>query len=749
MSNERVRRLAILTSGGDAPGMNAVVRAAVRTALERGAEIFAVAEGFQGLVDGGDRIRKMSWNSVGGILQKGGTSIGTARCQAFRTREGRLVAAKNLIAERIDGLIVVGGDGSLTGADTFRREWTGLVAELTAQGAVPADTAQRYPRLSIVGLVGSIDNDFAGTDMTIGTDTALHRITEAIDALASTAASHQRCFVVEVMGRDCGYLALMSGLATGAGWVLIPEAPPDVPDWEERMCEVIREGHKAGRRHSTVIVAEGARDRDGKPIEAEYVRKTLQEKLSLEVRTTVLGHVQRGGAPSAFDRIMGTLLGFAAVEELLDADPDSPPCVLGIHENRVHRTPLMECVEKTRSVGLAIREHDYERAMDIRGQSFRSAFRIHKTLVRALPHTPQAGQRRFKLAVIHAGAPAPGMNTAVRAAVRLGIDQGHSIFGIRNGFEGFVEGEVTPLDWMSVHGFVSAGGAELGTSRLVPSASQVDELAKVIEKNDIQGLLIIGGWAGYEAAYRMLQARPRLAALKLPIVCFPAAIDNNLPGTEYSIGADTALNSIVEAVDKIKQSAVAWRRCVVVEVMGRHCGYLAALSALASGAERVYTHEEGITMAKLEEDLRHLVAGFSEGKRLGLMIRNENANPVFTTSVLRSLFEEEGKGLFDAREAILGHLQQGGNPTPFDRIQATRMAARAIEYLVEEQAKEKPAASYIGHRGGRLQFFPLEKFPEEVDLEHRRPKNQWWLSVLPVLRILAQPGPTRQVPPGE
>jgi 6-phosphofructokinase 1 len=549
------------------------------------------------------------------------------------------------------------------------------------------------------------------------------------------------------MGRDCGYLALMSGLATGAGWVLIPEAPPDVPDWEERMCQVIRDGHAAGRRHSTVVISEGARDRNGKPIEAEYVRQLLQEKLGLEVRTTVLGHVQRGGSPSAFDRIMGTLLGSAAVDELLTADSDDPPSVLGMHENRVKRTPLMECVEKTRSVGLAIADHDYERAMDIRGKSFKNSFRIHRTLVRALPHPPQAGQKRFRLAVMHSGAPAPGMNTAVRAAVRLGVDKGHTLLGVRNGFDGFLAGEISVMDWMSVHGLVSAGGAELGTNRKVPTPSEIEELGKLVEKNEIQGLLIIGGWAGYEAAYRLWQSRARNASMRIPIVCLPAAIDNNLPGTEYSIGADTALNSIVEAVDKIKQSAVAWRRCFVVEVMGRYCGYLAALGGLASGAERVYTHEEGISMRMLEEDLEQLVTGFQQGKRLGLMIRNENANPVFSTDFLRALFEEEGKGLFDAREAILGHLQQGGNPTPFDRIQATRMAARCIDYLVEEQQKEKPGASYIGQRAGRLQFFPLEGFPEDVDLEFTRPKSQWWISILPVLRTLAQPGPTRMLSP--
>ena len=215
------------------------------------------------MVEGGDRIQPASWDSVGGILHQGGTAFGTARSERFRTREGRLQAAANLIAAGIDSLVVIGGDGSLTGADMLRQEWPSLVEELAASGRIDEGTAERHPALTIVGLVGSIDNDMAGTDMTIGADTALHRITEAVDAIASTAASHQRTFVVEVMGRHCGYLALMGAIATGASWVLIPESPPDVDDWEATMCARLKAGREAGRRDSIVIVAEGARDRHG------------------------------------------------------------------------------------------------------------------------------------------------------------------------------------------------------------------------------------------------------------------------------------------------------------------------------------------------------------------------------------------------------------------------------------------------------------------------------------------------------
>ncbi|WP_454294754.1 6-phosphofructokinase [Salana multivorans] len=193
-------RIGILTSGGDAQGMNAAVRAVVRTAISRGAEVFAIYEGYQGMIDGGDRIRRFSWEDVGSILNKGGTTIGTFRSMEFRERAGRLKAAKNLLLQGIDRIVVIGGDGSLSGLDLFKQEWSGLLEELVATGEINASIAADHPALMIAGLVGSIDNDLVGTDMTIGADSALHRIVNAIDDLASTAASHQRSFVVEVMG---------------------------------------------------------------------------------------------------------------------------------------------------------------------------------------------------------------------------------------------------------------------------------------------------------------------------------------------------------------------------------------------------------------------------------------------------------------------------------------------------------------------------------------------------------------------
>ncbi|MDZ7592493.1 MAG: 6-phosphofructokinase [Rubrivivax sp.] len=731
-----VKRIGVLTSGGDAPGMNAAVRAVVRTGLRRGAEVWAITEGYKGMVEGGNAIRLLSWDAVSGILHVGGTVIGTARCAEFRERSGRRQAAANLVAVGIDRLVVIGGDGSLTGASLFCEEWPDLLVEAVAAGMVTPEQAAAHPALHVVGLVGSIDNDMVGTDMTIGADTALHRITQALDDLASTAASHQRSFVVEVMGRHCGYLALRGAIAGGADWVFIPESPP--PDgWEDHMCEELRLGRLTGRRDSIVIVAEGAVDRHGKPITSAYVRQVLEDRLHEDTRVTVLGHVQRGGSPSAFDRCMSSLLGHAAVEALLAADAVSEPVLMGFRNNRVTRLPLMPAVEQTRAVTAALVACDFDRAIHLRSPSFQETRDSLATLMRARPRVDQASPRPLRIALMHAGGAAPGMNTAARAAVRTLLDRGHRPFGVRYGMEGFLEHDIVELDWRSVSGWGSRGGAELGTTRHDLAGKDLYAIARTIEQERFDGVLMIGGYAGYEEVHRMFMQRANFPAFKLPMVCLPCSINNNLPGSETSVGADSALNAIVQAVDKIKQSA-ADERCFVVEVMGRYCGYLALMGGLATGAEHVLLHEEGITLDDLRRQVDRMAAGFAKGKRLSLVLRSERANDVYTTGFITALFAEEGRGRFSVRQAILGHLQQGCDPSPFDRNLATRLVTRCVDRLIEQAGYAEPDASFIGVAEGHVQFTSFDHFTRLVDEVHQRPRQQWWLGLRDILDVLAR-----------
>ncbi len=727
-----------MTSGGDSQGMNASVRAVVKTALHKGVDVYAILNGYQGMVNGGDMIRKMDWESVGGILHKGGTVIGTARCAEFREREGRLKAAKNLIDNQIDNLVVIGGDGSLTGANFFKEEWTSILEELIERKWITKQQADKHPKLNIVGLVGSIDNDLSGTDMTIGADTALRRITDALDAISSTAASHQRTFVVEVMGRNCGYLALMAAIASGADYLLIPERPPESDDWAEDLCQTIQSHKQLGKRKSLIIVAEGAIDKNGKPIKSFEVVEVLKERINEEARLTILGHVQRGGAPTAFDRYMSTLLGYAAVEHLLNDVPDKESMIIGLQKNKVKAVPLMESIKQTKSIANFIADKDYDKAIELRGGSFRETLEAFKTLRQAMPKPVPEGHKQLNLLIMNASGLAPGMNTAVRTAVRLGLDRGHRILGVHNAVEGLINNEITEMSWTEVEEWTNQGGSMLGTNRKTLKKKDFYRVARNLEEHKIDGMLMIGGYLGYECFYSLIKKRSEFQAFDIPMVCLPASINNNLPGTDMSVGADSALNNIVDAVDKIKESAVANKRAFIVEVMGRYCGYLSTMSGLATGAERVYIHEEGVTLKDIMKDVKMFVDGFKAGKRLGLVLKSEYANKIYTTPIVAALYEEDGGDVFDVRQAILGHLQQGGNPSSYDRGIATRLAASSIDFLINAAENTKNDAVNIGMQGGDVIYTDLEDWPKLIDPEYNRPVNQWWLSLNPLIDLFGR-----------
>ena len=723
-------RIGVLTSGGDAQGMNAAVRAVVRSGIGAGADVYGIFEGWQGAVDGGDYIRPLGWDDVSGINTRGGTVIGTARCAAFRTLEGRRQAVLNLIANGIDRLVVIGGDGSLSGTDALRAEWPDHVAALLEADAITPEQADKHARLVIAGIVGSIDNDMVGTDMTIGTDSALHRITEAIDAIASTAASHQRSFVVEVMGRHCGYLALMSAIAGGADYVLIPEQPP-ADDWRQHMATVLRRARDAGRRTSIVVVAEGAADRQGNPISAEDVRHVLSDEMGEDARVTILGHVQRGGVPSAYDRWMASMVGHAAAQEVLRGDRE--PQVVGVRANRPHAMPLMDAVAATRNVATLIEQGRYDEAMAARGHSFVQMREAFRRLTEARPHVPaDADARPARIAVMHVGGLAPGMNPTAKAVVRLGVDRGHTMVGVHGGFPGLIEGSLRELGWGDVEGWSAAGGAQLGTRRTIPGEEDLYALARSIETHELDGIVIIGGFQAYRALTLIHAERKRFPALAIPMVVLPASIDNNLPGLQMAVGADTALNVAVQAVDRIKLSASATQRAFVVEVMGRRCGFLALTTGVAAGAERVYLQEDGLTIADLKEDVDAMVSAFAGGQDRWLAIRNEEASAFYTTDLLTRMFEAEGRGTFSVRGVVLGHVQQGGTPTPFDRINGVRLAAQVTDWMTEQVASGQAVHAFTTPDGMR----PVRDLDDLVDWKVRRPLEQWWMVLKPVLAAL-------------
>ncbi|XP_015229059.1 ATP-dependent 6-phosphofructokinase, platelet type isoform X5 [Cyprinodon tularosa] len=740
------KAIAVLTSGGDAQGMNAAVRAVVRMGLYVGAKVYFIKEGYQGMVDGGDNIREATWESVSSMLQVGGTVIGSARCKDFRSHEGRLKAAHNLVQRGITNLCVIGGDGSLTGANLFREEWSGLLTELVEQGLIEADAVQKYSALHIVGMVGSIDNDFCGTDMTIGTDSALHRIIEVVDAIMTTAQSHQRTFVLEVMGRHCGYLALVSALACGADWVLIPEMPPE-DGWEDKMCQKLSATRSRGTRLNIIIVAEGAIDRHGKPITSGFVKDLVVKNLGFDTRVTILGHVQRGGTPSAFDRILASRMGVEAVLALLETTANTPACVVSLCGNQSVRVPLMECVQTTQEVQKAMDQKRFEEAVKLRGRSFENNLRTYKLLAHRKPES-ELPVSNFNVAVLNVGAPAAGMNAAVRSAVRVGISEGHKMFAVSDGFEGFYKGQIKEIKWGDVGGWTGQGGSLLGTKRTLP-AKHVDKIAEQMRKHNINALLVIGGFEAIECLLQLYEARATFEEFCIPMCMLPATISNNVPGTDLTIGADTALNAIVETCDRIKQSASGTKRRVfIIETMGGYCGYLATVGGLAAGADAAYIYEEPFDIRDLQANVEHLTEKMKTSIQRGLVLRNENCNVNYTTDFIYQLYTEEGRGVFDCRKNVLGHMQQGGAPSPFDRNFGTKISAKAMQWLSQKLvetyrkgrvfANSEDSCCLLGMRARALVFQPVVRLKDETDFVHRIPKEQWWLKLRPLMKILAK-----------
>ena len=721
------KKIGVLTGGGDAQGMNAALRAVVRTALYAGAKPYAILEGFQGMINGGSDIKPFMWADASGILNRGGTVIGTYRSQEFRTHQGMLKAAKNLVNLGIDRLVVIGGDGSLTGLDDFSHQWGALVDELLTTGDITPAQHDAHPVLVFAGMVGSIDNDLVGTDMTIGVDSALHRIQDAIDAIASTAASHQRCFVVEVMGRDCGYLALSTAISGGCDYVLIPEMPPG-EGWEEAMCEQLRRSRKAGRKDSIVIVAEGATTQAGEEITAEHVRAAIEELLGEEARVTILGHVQRGGTPSAYDRWASTWLGYEAATYILNATGEEPGPVFGFHGEHVIQVPLKKAVSDTRSVPVLIREGHYDEALVLRGPEFGDLARIFHEL--SDPARTHAQDSDFRIGIVHAGALSPGMNTAAKTAVWLGISRGFSMVGIHDGFIGLAHGDTKRLTWKDVDGWSQEGGAVLGTRRHIPRVEELYAISRSLESARIDGLLVIGGWNAYETVQLMNDERSRYPGLQIPIICVPAAIDNNLPGTAMSIGADAALNVVVDCIDKVKMSASASQRCFVIETMGRDCGYLGLMGGFAGGAEQVYLNETGITLDGVRADVEWLKQSFDQhGRSFFLAVRNENANPNYTTRVLAHIFDEEGRGRYDTRTLTIGHIQQGPAPTPADRLLATRLIDAAMTRIAEQISFGDKGIYCVGTSQNEVRLTDISEAMKATDRVHQRPMDQWWLNL--------------------
>ncbi|XP_059144698.1 ATP-dependent 6-phosphofructokinase-like [Physella acuta] len=486
--------------------------------------------------------------------------------------------------------------------------------------------------------------------------------------------------------------------------------------------------------------------------------------MKIDTRVTVLGHVQRGGSPSAFDRILGSRMGAEAVLALMDAKPDTPACVISIEGNSTVRVPLMECVERTKEVQANMDKRNFDEAVRLRGKSFQNNLNTYRLLSKLRPPSthfkptshedksrPLWKKSHRNLAVMNIGAPACGMNAAVRSFVRISLTKGFRVLGIHDSFDGLVKGEVVPMTWTEVQGWAGKGGSFLGTKKQLANDVGVGKIALKFAEFKIDGLMIVGGFEAFHSAYQLSEAREMFASLCIPIVVIPCTISNNIPGSDFSLGADTALNEITDICDRIKQSATGTKRRVfIAETMGGYCGYLATLAGLASGADAAYIYEEKFNVLDLKQDVDHLRDKIQNaGVQRGLILRNELANENYTTDFVNRLFSEEGSPVFTTRMNVLGHMQQGGYPSPFDRNYGTKMAAKGVEWLSEMVEKftdskgnvrtgNADTVVLLGMLKRHLTFTPVEELAEYTDFDKRIPKEQWWLKLRPLLRILAK-----------
>ena len=468
--------------------------------------------------------------------------------------------------------------------------------------------------------------------------------------------------------------------------------------------------------------------------------------------------MQRGGHACAYDRQLSTLQGVEAVRAVLDAKPGEPSPFVAIIENKIVRQPLLEAVASTQQVAVAIKEKEFEKAMALRGDEFKEYHEAYMTTTATdQPELRLPPEKQMNVAIIHVGAPAGGMNSATRAAVAYCLTKGHKPWAIHNGFPGLVRhhkdkplGSVRPVTWLEVEGWISKGGSEIGTNRDVPSKVGMGETADCFREWKFDALFLIGGFEAFTALSEMRKAQHDYPAFRIPMVLLPATISNNVPGTEYSIGSDTCLNALVDYCDAIKQSASASRRRIfVVETQGGRSGYIATMAGLAIGALAVYTPEEGVDIQMLVRDIQHLRESFATDKgqtRAGKLILNsEHASGTYTTQVIADMIKEESRGRFESRFAIPGHVQQGGTPSPMDRVRAVRLAVKCIQKLEsyagktqEEIVTDDESSAVIGIIRANVVFGGMERLErEETNWKDRRPINENWLAYKTIVDTLS------------
>ncbi|KAH7640024.1 phosphofructokinase [Dermatophagoides farinae] len=600
--------IAVLTSGGDCQGMNSVLYGltchhidtimATNNSNDK-TELYLVYNGYQGLIDGSSRsIISANLKILHRHLYQGGTIINSSRCREFYHQDGRRKAAYNLLRLNIQNLIIIGGDGSLTGANHLRREWPQFVKELIDKGEF--DSKNSNSQLNLIGIIGSIDNDFFGSEMTIGTDSALARVVESIDALKTTAKSHSRAIVVEVMGRNCGYLAISTALATQASYVFIPEYPHRSTDeWQKKLAARLQYERNNGQYYHIVIIAEGACDNNGDSIKSNQIKDYLNKDCNIETRLIILGHLQRGGYTSAFDHLMSMSMGIkaydmirmkevepTAAEEKETADDKSSSygmkqaIILTLNNGQIQSKPLSYCIDEMAKLTRFVRERNWPKVMEYRGVNFINTWENYRNLMSPPSKSALSIFDRPKSSTSTSGycwaimicssnhnSPMPGTNGILFALVRYGQAQNITVIGYRNGLEGLYGNDYQRFEWQDVADITSISGSIIGSqSRSRKSTPRINDenIERIItnlQMNKIKFLCFVGDHQAFDHLQSLNEYRKRfdyLLDMKLcyiPVSAVDFDIDNDTNSNDNDstivwskLGRDSMMNKTIRLI---------------------------------------------------------------------------------------------------------------------------------------------------------------------------------------------------------
>ena len=616
--------IGVLTSGGDAPGMNAAVRAVVRTAIADGMQVKGIRRGFSGLID--EDIIDLDGRSVADTIQRGGTFLYTARCPEMMTSEGQDKAAENCRKHGIDALVVIGGDGSFRGCLSLRQRG-----------------------INVVGIPGTIDLDIACTEYTIGFDTAVNTAMEAIDKIRDTSTSQERCSIIEVMGRHAGYIALWCGLANGAEAVLTTEL---YKYQEQKLIEDIQTKRNSGRKHYIIINAEGIGDSEG-------MAKRIQYATGMPTSATILGYLQRGGSPTCMDRVFASAMGAKAVDILCNGGKNR---VVAYKNGEFMDFDMDEALSMKKTLDPFLVE-----MLDKLTRKGNSRVMKNEGILESVDTEDK--KEKKTIGVLTSGIDAPGMNAAIRAVVRSAIGYNMKVIGFHRGYNGLVEKDYIEMSNKTMSETVQRGGTLLLAADCEKFMTEdgMNKALKTIKELKIDALVIIGGNGTMRGGIDLIKHG-------VNVIGIPATIDLDVACTEYTIGFDTAVNTAMSAIDKVRDTSQSHERCSIIEVAGKRSGHNALWCGIANGAEEIITNE--YFDHNIQRIISDIISKKKLGKRLHLIVNAESVGK--SSSMAKDI--EFATGL-ETRATILGCLQSGGTPSCKDRVYASAMGGKAVQII--------------------------------------------------------------------